>query len=111
MLDMFYCGDAIEVMNTLPPRSIDLICADPPYNLGKDYGATIDRVKSSEYEKFTSRWLDAAIRLLRPGGSLYTFMGVRFISYLYTILDSRSDVCFNGWITWHYTQGMGRTKG
>jgi site-specific DNA-methyltransferase (adenine-specific) len=38
-------------------------------------------------------------------------MGFRFISYLYDILDQRLEMYFNSWITWHYTQGIGRTKG
>ena len=38
-------------------------------------------------------------------------MGVRFISYLYDILDKKLDLFFNSWICWHYTQGLGKTKG
>jgi DNA modification methylase len=44
-LDHFYCGDAIKIMRrNIPDKSINLICADPPYNLGKDYGNTIDNL-------------------------------------------------------------------
>ncbi len=38
-------------------------------------------------------------------------MGVRFISRLYLMLEEEFDLTFQGWITWHYTQGMGRTRG
>ena len=38
-------------------------------------------------------------------------MGVRFISYLYDIMDRDLKLFFNSWIVWHYTQGMGKTKG
>ena len=38
-------------------------------------------------------------------------MGFRFISYLYDILDRELQMFFNSWIVWHYTQGMGKTKG
>jgi site-specific DNA-methyltransferase (adenine-specific) len=38
-------------------------------------------------------------------------MGFRFISYLYDILDRDLRMFFNSWIVWHYTQGMGKTKG
>jgi site-specific DNA-methyltransferase (adenine-specific) len=38
-------------------------------------------------------------------------MGVRFVSYLYHILDQEIGMYFNSWITWHYTQGIGKTKG
>lgn len=110
-LDRFYCGDATEIMRTFPNNSINLICADPPYNLGKDYGSTIDKKDWTEYEKFTQQWLSEAVRLLKDNGTVYIFMGVRFVSRLYTMLENDFGLLFNSWITWHYTQGMGRTKG
>jgi DNA modification methylase len=105
------CGDAIAVMKTLPSGSVDLIVADPPYNLGKDYGNDTDRRAWQEYEEFTEQWLAEAVRVLKPTGSLYIFMGVRFISRLFLLLEDKFQLLFNGWITWHYTQGMGRKIG
>jgi DNA modification methylase len=105
------CGDATEIMRGLPAQSVNLLIADPPYNLGKDYGVSRDMKAWHEYEDFTREWLAAAIRLLTPTGSLYVFMGVRFISKLFAILEDDFKVKFNGWITWHYTQGMGRKLG
>lgn len=110
-IDRFYCGDAAETMRTFPEGSIDLICADPPYNLGKHYGSMIDKKDWNEYEQFTKEWLREASRVLNPNGTIYVFMGVRFIARLYTILESELKFSFNGWITWHYTQGIGRTRG
>jgi hypothetical protein len=94
----------------LPTASIDLICTDPPYNLGKDFGCTVDRREWSEYERFTSAWLTECWRVLKPTGSIYVCMGVRFISRLYLMLEEMGFL-FNGWITWHYTQGVGRKIG
>lgn len=105
------CGDAVAVMKTLPSNTVDLIVADPPYNLGKDYGNNMDRIAWHEYEDFTVQWLTEAVRVLKPTGSIYVFMGVRFISSLFLILENRFQLVFNGWITWHYTQGMGRKLG
>lgn len=103
-------GDAIEELKKLSDKSIDLICVDPPYNLGKDYGNNIDWKQWHEYEKFTIDWLTESKRVLKDTGSIYIFMGVKFISRLFIILQEL-NFHFNGWITWHYTQGMGRTKG
>lgn len=111
MENTLICGDAIEVMRTLPHTSVDLIIADPPYNLGKDYGASLDRKDWQEYQEFTAEWLDEAVRVLKPTGSLFVFMGVRFISKLFLMLEDQYSLRFNGWITWHYTQGMGRKVG
>ena len=44
------CSDAIAALTTLPDQSIDLIVADPPYNLGKDYGNNKDLTKISLVE-------------------------------------------------------------
>lgn len=105
------CGDAIEEMSTFPDGCVDLLIADPPYNLGKDYGNNRDAKTWSEYESFTKRWLAQATRVLKPTGSIYVFMGVRFISKLFLIMEGEMGLHLNGWITWHYTQGMGRKTG
>ena len=105
------CGNAAELLKTLETESIDLIVADPPYNLGKDYGNNHDLKGFEEYILFTREWLSEAKRVLKPEGSIYVFMGVRFISYLYDIMDRDLKLFFNSWIVWHYTQGTGKTKG
>ena len=105
------CGDAITLLKKLADESIDLIVADPPYNLGKDYGNNHDLKGFDEYIIFTKEWLTEAKRVLKPDGSIYVFMGVRFISYLYDIMDRELKLFFNSWISWHYTQGMGKTRG
>src|SRR5579859_4054971 len=101
------CGDAVSIMRGLPDGTVSVVIADPPYNLGKDYGNSRDMKAWYEYEGLTREWLGEAIRLLVPTGSLYVFMGVRFISRLFAILEDDFKLSFNGWITWHYTQGMG----
>ena len=79
--------------------------------MGKDYGNNHDLKGFEEYILFTREWLSEAKRVLKPEGSIYVFMGVRFISYLYDIMDRDLKLFFNSWIVWHYTQGMGKTKG
>jgi DNA modification methylase len=104
-------GDCLNELRKLESNSVDLIVADPPYNLGKDYGNNHDLKGFRDYLEFTEAWLSEAKRVLKPTGSVYTFMGVRFISYLYDIMDQRLGMFFNSWIVWHYTQGMGRKIG
>ena len=104
-------GDAIELLKGVESNSIDLIIADPPYNLGKNYGNNHDLKGFDEYLEFSLKWLTEAYRTLKPTGTIYVFMGVRFISYLYDIMDRKLKMYFNSWICWHYTQGMGRKIG
>ena len=105
------CGDSVELFKDIEDSSIDVVIADPPYNLGKNYGNNHDLKGFDEYIEFTKTWLSEAQRVLKPAGTIYVFMGVRFISYLYDILDRDLGMFFNSWIVWHYTQGLGKTKG
>lgn len=104
-------GNAIDLFKNIESNSIDLIIADPPYNLGKDYGNNHDLKEFNDYIEFTKKWLSESKRVLKKNGSIYVFMGVRFISYLYDILERELDLKLNSWIVWHYTQGLGKTKG
>lgn len=105
------CGDAIEEMKKIPSESINLIITDPPYNLNKDYGKTKDNLEFDEYLEFTRQWISEAQRVLKKDGTIYVFMGMKYISYVYQILEKEYDFKFNSWITWYYTQGIGKTKG
>ena len=105
------CGDAIAEMSKLPEKSVRLIVTDPPYNLNKDYGVSNDNLNFDEYLDFSRKWLSEAVRLLTDDGSIYIFMGMRYISYIYVILEQELKLHLNSWITWFYTQGIGKTKG
>lgn len=104
-------GEATEKLQDLKTESVDLIIADPPYNLNKDYGNKSDSKSFDEYINFTKNWTKEANRILKPTGTIYVFMGFRFISYLYQILENDNALFFNNWICWFYTQGIGKKKG
>lgn len=104
-------GDALERFKGIADQSVDLIIADPPYNLGKDYGNNNDTKDFEEYLDFSRTWLAESARVLKETGTIYVFMGVRFVSHLHRILDRDLGLVFNSWICWHYTQGMGKTRG
>ena len=105
------CGNAIDEMAKMPDKSVRLIVTDPPYNLNKDYGNNQDNLEFKEYLDFSRQWLKEAYRILTEDGTIYVFMGMRYISYVYSILEQEMNMTFNSWITWFYTQGIGKTKG
>ncbi|AWZ19987.1 modification methylase [Roseovarius sp. TM1035] len=84
-LNTIIAGDCIEVMNSLPEASVDLIFADPPYNLQlkgdlhRPDNSQVDAVDDAwdqfasfaAYDKFTQDWLKAARRLLKPHGAIW----------------------------------------
>ena len=104
-------GNALDLFKGIGANSIDLIIADPPYNLNKDYGNDSDNKSFAEYIDFTREWTKEAKRVLKPTGTIYVFMGFRFISYLYQILEQECRLNFNNRICWYYTQGIGKKKG
>ncbi|MBM7545037.1 site-specific DNA-methyltransferase (adenine-specific) [Weissella beninensis] len=104
-------GDSITNMKAFESNSVDLIIADPPYNLAKDYKATNDNMEFEEFMTFSRNWLTEATRILKPGGTIYVFMGMRLISYTHVIMEQELGLEFHNWITWHYTQGLGKKKG
>jgi len=84
-VNQILAGDCIEVMNSLPEGSVDLIFADPPYNLQlkgalhRPDNSLVDAVDDDwdqfssfgAYDRFTREWLTAARRLLKPNGALW----------------------------------------
>ncbi len=84
-MNQILLGDCVDVMNALPPKSVDLVFADPPYNmqLGGDLWRPNmtkvdavtdpwDKFKSfAEYDAFTRAWLSAARRVLKDTGTLW----------------------------------------
>ena len=84
-LNEILAGDCIELMNALPENSVDLIFADPPYNLQlrgdlvRPDNSKVDAVDDewdqfasfAVYDKFTRAWLKAARRLLKPNGAIW----------------------------------------
>lgn len=105
------CGDIIDELKKLEDESVNLIVTDPPYNLNKDYGKGNDSFEFEEYLEFSRNWLKECKRVLKKDGTIYIFMGMKYISYIYSILEQELGFTFNSWITWYYTQGVGKTKG
>lgn len=104
-------GDALKKLKEIPDESINLIVTDPPYNLNKNYGNSQDILEFDDYLEFSRTWLKEAKRVLKKDGTIYIFMGMRYISYIYSILEQELEFTFNSWITWYYTQGIGKKKG
>jgi site-specific DNA-methyltransferase (adenine-specific) len=72
VIDEVICGDAFSVLPQMPTRSFDLLFADPPYNLTKNFGAEKFRQSSmDDYEQWLDSWLSLCGALLKPTASVY----------------------------------------
>ncbi|WP_319641256.1 site-specific DNA-methyltransferase [Novosphingobium sp. KCTC 2891] len=117
-------GDCIEEMRGLPDASIDMIFADPPYNLqlGGDLarpdGSHVDAVTDdwdkfdsfAAYDKFTREWLVEARRLLKPNGSIWVIGSYHNIFRVGALLQDLGFWILND-IVWRKANPMPNFKG
>lgn len=73
----FFHGDSVEIFKALQPASIDAVVTSPPYNLGIKYRSYDDGRPRDEYLAWTSAWVQAVARTLRPKGSLFLNVGAK----------------------------------
>ncbi|MBA3037173.1 MAG: site-specific DNA-methyltransferase [Desulfobacterium sp.] len=93
-----YQGDCLDLMQHMDDDCVDLIFADPPFNLNKLYPSNIDdNLKSEEYLRWCKQWLDKCIRILKPGGSLFIWNLPKWNTYLSEYLNHR--LTFRHWIS------------
>ncbi|NBC35710.1 site-specific DNA-methyltransferase [Novosphingobium sp. FSY-8] len=117
-------GDCIEAMRSLPSASVDMVFADPPYNLqlGGDLarpdGSHVDAVTNdwdkfdsfATYDKFTREWLTEARRVLKPNGSLWVIGSYHNIFRVGAILQDLGFWILND-IVWRKANPMPNFKG
>ncbi|TFD19111.1 site-specific DNA-methyltransferase [Cryobacterium sp. TMS1-13-1] len=67
-------GDCLDLMSQMESGSVDLIFADPPFNLGKMYGDHYDDATSEvEYLRWSKEWIERGCELLSPGGAFFLY--------------------------------------
>jgi len=81
-------GDSLSVLKNIKSNSIDLIFADPPYGIGKDFGVAKDSFDCiNEYLNWSKLWIDECMRILKPNGTMYFMSSTQFMP----VLDRYSD--------------------
>lgn len=93
-----YQGDAIEWLKSLESNTVDLVFADPPYNIKK---ASWDNFETQEhYINWSMQWIEQAARVLKPTGSMY----VCGFSEILADIKHPTMKLFKScrWIVWHY---------
>ena len=98
MFDVVICGDAIEILRRYPDNSIDLVFADPPYNLDKPYHSYDDERDNKRYIDWCNAWLSEYVRILKPTGSLFVLNLPRWTMYHAQFLNRQ--LYFQNWIVW-----------
>jgi site-specific DNA-methyltransferase (adenine-specific) len=93
-------GDCLEVMAGLPSESAQIVIADPPYNIGKDFGNASDCQKLDDYLVWCDKWIAECLRILRPNGTMFIY---GFSETLALLLARVPRAVNRRWLVWHYT--------
>lgn len=75
-------GDALDGLAGIGSGTVDLIFADPPYNIGKDFDGVADRRQEGDYLAWCRRWIDECRRVLKPDGSFYLMAATQMMPHL-----------------------------
>jgi len=98
-LGALYKGDCLDILARIADNCVDTVFADPPFNIGKEYGKKVnDRKTEREYLDWCHHWIDECIRVLTKGGAFFLYnipkWNIRLGHYL---MDKRMH--FRDWIT------------
>ncbi|MEI6623424.1 MAG: site-specific DNA-methyltransferase [Actinomycetes bacterium] len=73
-LGTLFHGDCMDVLATIDDASVDLVFADPPFNLGKFYAKNVnDQLEADDYVDWCRQWIKECDRVLKPGGSFFLY--------------------------------------
>ncbi len=108
-LSTIILADSLEVMKNMKNNSVDLIFADEPYNIGKDFGNNIDKWDSSEeYIMWNKTWICEAMRLLKDDGTIYLMTSTQFMPYIDIFVQENYHVLSR--IIWSYDSSGVQSK-
>ena len=98
MINEIHNQDCIEGMKKIKDSSVDIIIADPPYNINKDFGNSSDKQKMCDYIEWCKKWIGECLRIIKPNGTIYIYGFSETLSLIRPLIDVNVR-----WIIWHYT--------
>jgi site-specific DNA-methyltransferase (adenine-specific) len=103
-------GDCIEGLAGLTAGSVDLVFADPPFNIGYEYDVYHDRRGTAQYLAWTRRWGEAVRRVLKPTGTFWLAIGDDYAAELKLLFQNELGFTCRSWVVWYYTFGVNCVK-
>lgn len=102
-------GDSLTILNRIQAETIDLIFADPPYNIGKDFGNNKDSWDNVRgYIAWCRAWIDECFRVLKPAGTFYFMTATQHMPYLDVYISEKYNVLSR--IIWTYDSSGVQSK-
>ena len=106
VLDKVIIGDSFSVFDRLPDGFADLLIADPPYNIDKDFGGSkFKKMSDEEYEEYTELWIKSILHTLKDNASIYVCCDWKSSSAIERVLKKYFVV--RNRITWQREKGRG----
>lgn len=106
ILDKTICGNSLQALQYIPHNSIDLLIADPCYNLDKNFhGMKFSKLKDTDYVKYTEEWIEAVYPLLKSTASVYVCCDWESSLLIGNVLNQYFNVVNR--ITWQREKGRG----
>ena len=103
------CGDSVQLLKKINDKSVDLIFADPPYNIGKDFGNNKDKWDNIyEYIDWCKEWIDECFRILKDDGTMYFMTATQHMPYLDIYVSEKYNVLSR--IVWAYDSSGVQSK-
>ena len=107
-LNKIICGDCLRELKRLPDACVQVVFADPPFNLKKNYKGYYDNLEVQDYVLWCKQWIGALVRITKPSGSILLHNIPKWLSYYAAYLNDTAY--FRHWITWEApTAPMGKT--
>ena len=98
---MLILGDSLEILKNMQSRSINLIFADPPYGIGKDFGVSKDLWDSPQkYLSWCKIWIDECMRILKDNGTMYLMSSTQHMPFIVCYVSQKYFVINQ--IIWTY---------
>ena len=102
-------GDCVAQMDELAAGTVDLVFADPPFNIGYDYDVYDDSVEHQQYIDWSAKWISAVSRVLKPDGTFWLAIGDEYAAEL-KIKSQKIGFHCRSWVIWYYTFGVNCSK-
>ncbi|MBN1852469.1 MAG: site-specific DNA-methyltransferase [Pirellulales bacterium] len=104
-------GDCIGILKKIPAGSVDLVFADPPFNIGYEYDIYDDRRSREEYLDWSKAWMSLVSDVLKPAGTFWLAIGDEFAAELKLIAQNEIGFTCRSWVIWYYTFGVNCVRG
>lgn len=103
-------GDCVDLLKQVKPGSVDLVFADPPFNIGYDYDVYDDERGSDDYLGWCEQWITGVKKCLKADGTFWLAIGDEYAAELKVISQQVGFVC-RSWVIWYYTFGVNCKQG